>query len=36
VAERPDKQRRKEMLKQVKAQQRSAARDKLPLPNEQL
>ena len=36
MAERPDKQRRKEMLKQVKAQQRSAARDKLPLPNEQL
>jgi hypothetical protein len=36
VAERPDKPSRKEMLRQIKAQRRSAAREKLPLPNEQL
>jgi uncharacterized protein DUF2695 len=33
VPERPDKQDRKAVLRRVKAQQRSAARDKLPLPN---
>jgi len=36
MAERPDKRRRKEALDQWKAQQRAAARAKLPLPDSQL
>jgi len=33
VRERPDKQGRKAILRHVKAQRRSAAREKLPMPN---
>jgi Protein of unknown function (DUF2695) len=36
MPERPEKQRRKELLKRWGAQQRDAARAKLPLPDEQM
>jgi hypothetical protein len=36
MAERPDKQRRKEMLDQWKARQRATARASLPLPKERI